>query len=112
MRMTGKRGVDTAIEAVGIPVTFELCQQIVAPGGAIANIGVHGKKVDLHLERCGPQHFHYHAARRYRNIPMLFKTVRSRKIDPKRLITHRFKLDQILDAYETFGSAAKTKHSR
>src|SRR5664279_5334440 len=50
MKMTGKRGVDTAIEAVGIPVTFELCQKLVAPGGTIANIGVHGKKVDLHLE--------------------------------------------------------------
>jgi alcohol dehydrogenase len=50
MKMTGKRGVDTAIEAVGIPATFELCQKLVAPGGIIANIGVHGKKVDLHLE--------------------------------------------------------------
>ena len=50
MKLTGKRGVDTAIEAVGIPATFELCEKIVAPGGTIANIGVHGKKVDLHLE--------------------------------------------------------------
>ena len=51
MKMTGKRGVDTAIEAVGIPATFELCEKIVAPGGIIANIGVHGKKVELHLEK-------------------------------------------------------------
>ena len=50
MKMTGGRGVDTAIEAVGIPATFELCEEIVAPGGTIANIGVHGTKVDLHLE--------------------------------------------------------------
>ena len=50
MKMTGKRGVDTAIEAVGIPATFELCEKIVTAGGHIANIGVHGKKVDLHLE--------------------------------------------------------------
>ena len=50
MKMTGERGVDTAIEAVGIPATFELCEKIVAPGGTIANIGVHGTKVDLHLE--------------------------------------------------------------
>ena len=50
MKMTGNRGVDTAIEAVGIPATFELCEKIVAPGGTIANIGVHGTKVDLHLE--------------------------------------------------------------
>ena len=51
MKMTGDRGVDTAIEAVGVPATFELCEQIVAVGGTIANIGVHGKKVDLHLEQ-------------------------------------------------------------
>src|SRR5580692_8708402 len=50
MKMTAERGVDTAIEAVGVPATFELCQKIIAPGGTIANIGVHGKKVDLHLE--------------------------------------------------------------
>jgi alcohol dehydrogenase len=51
MNLTGGRGVDTAIEAVGIPTTFELCQKIVAPGAIIANIGVHGTKVALHLER-------------------------------------------------------------
>ena len=50
MKMTGQRGVDTAIEAVGIPATFELCEKLVGPGGIIANIGVHGTKVDLHLE--------------------------------------------------------------
>jgi len=110
MKMTGKRGVDTAIEAVGIPATFELCQQIVATGGGIANIGVHGTKVDLHLEQLWDRNISI-TTRLVDTvtIPMLFKTVRSRKIDPKLLITHRFKLDQILDAYETFGHAAKTK---
>ena len=110
MKMTGKRGVDTAIEAVGIPPTFELCQQIVAPGGTIANIGVHGKKVDLHLEELWDRNISI-TTRLVDTvtIPMLFKTVASKKIDPKLLITHRFKLDKILDAYETFGNAAKTK---
>jgi alcohol dehydrogenase len=110
MKMTGKRGVDTAIEAVGIPATFELCQQLVAPGGAIANIGVHGAKVDLHLEQLWDRNISI-TTRLVDTvtIPMLFKTVGSHKIDPKLLITHRFKLDQILDAYETFGHAAKTK---
>jgi alcohol dehydrogenase len=109
LQMTGRRGVDTAIEAVGAPASFGLCQEIVAPGGVIANIGVHGVKADLHLERLWD-----------RNItittrlvdtaatPMLLRTVQSKKIDPTRLITHRFKLDEILDAYETFGHAAKT----
>ena len=110
MKMTDKRGVDTAIEAVGIPVTFELCQKLVASGGTIANIGVHGKKVDLHLEELWDRNISINTRLvDTATIPMLFKTVGSRKIDPKRLITHRFTLDHILDAYATFASAAKTK---
>jgi alcohol dehydrogenase len=110
MKITGNRGVDTAIEAVGVPATFELCESMVTAGGVVANIGVHGKKVDLHLEKLWDRNI----ALTTRlvdtvTIPMLFKTVASGKIDPKVLITHRFKLDNILDAYETFGNAAKTK---
>jgi len=110
MAMTGQRGVDTAIEAVGIPATFELCQKIVAAGGTIANIGVHGVKVDLHLESLWDRNISITTRLvDTATIPMLLKTVGSRKIDPKHLITHRFKLDDILDAYETFGNAAKSK---
>jgi alcohol dehydrogenase len=110
MKITGKRGVDTVIEAVGIPATFELCEKLVAPGGTIANIGVHGKKVDLHLESLWDRNISITTRLvDTATIPMLFKTVASHKIDPKLLITHRFKLDKILDAYETFGNAAKTK---
>jgi alcohol dehydrogenase len=71
---------------------------------------VHGTKVDLHLEQLWDRNISI-TTRLVDTItiPMLFNTVRSGKIDPKRLITHHFKLDQILDAYETFGSAAKTK---
>jgi len=110
MKMTGGRGVDTAIEAVGIPATFELCEKIVTAGGVIANIGVHGKKADLHLESLWDRNI----AITTRlvdtvSIPMLFKTVLSNKIDPQRLITHRFRLDGIIDAYDTFGRAAETK---
>jgi alcohol dehydrogenase len=110
MKMTGRRGVDTAIEAVGIPATFELCEKIIAPGGTIANIGVHGTKVALHLERLWDSNVTI-TTRLVDTVstPMLLSIFRSHKIDPKLLITHRFKLDQILDAYETFGHAAKTK---
>jgi alcohol dehydrogenase len=109
-KMTGNRGVDTAIEAVGIPATFEMCEKIIAPGGNIANIGVHGQKVALHLESLWDRNISI-TTRLVDTvtIPMLFNTVRSHKIDPKRLITHHFKLDRILDAYDTFGNAAKTK---
>ena len=107
--LTGGRGVDSAIEAVGVPATFLLCQDIVAPGGVIANIGVHGTKVDLHLERLWSANIAI-TTRLVDTVttPMLLKTVQSRKLDPKQLITHRFTLDQILDAYETFGQAART----
>ena len=107
MKLTNKRGVDTAIEAVGIPATFELCTNIIAPGGTIANVGVHGTKVDLHLESLWDRNISI-TTRLVDTVstPMLLNTVRSHKIDPKRLITHRFTLDRILDAYETFGNAA------
>ncbi len=107
--LTGGRGVDVAIEAVGVPATFVLCEDLVAPGGVIANIGVHGAKVDLHLERLWSQNISI-TTRLVDTVttPMLLKTVQSRKIDPTRLITHHFKLDQILDAYDTFGRAADT----
>ncbi|GAA0561481.1 zinc-dependent alcohol dehydrogenase family protein [Rhizomicrobium electricum] len=105
--MTGGLGVDTAIEAVGIPATFQLCQEIIAPGGTIANVGVHGKKVGLHLETLWDRNITI-TTRLVDTIstPMLLKTVGSHKIDPKLLITHRFKLGHILDAYETFAHAA------
>jgi alcohol dehydrogenase len=110
MKMTGNRGVDTAIEAVGVPATFELCEQIIAPGGVIANIGVHGIGVELHLEKLWDRNISITTRLvDTASTPMLLKILGAHKIDPKLLITHRFKFDQILDAYETFGDAAKTK---
>jgi alcohol dehydrogenase len=108
--LTGGRGVDTAIEAVGVPATFELCQDLVGAGGIIANIGVHGHKADLHLERLWSQNIAI-TTRLVDTVttPMLLKTVHAGKIDPTRLITHRFRLDQILEAYDTFGRAAATQ---
>ena len=110
MKMTDNRGVDTAIEAVGIPATFELCEKIIAPGGVVANIGVHGTKVDLHLENLWDRNITV-TTRLVDTVstPMLLSVLRSNKIDPKLLITHRFKLDHILDAYETFAHAADTR---
>jgi alcohol dehydrogenase len=110
MTLTGERGVDTAIEAVGIPATFELCEKIVAPGGTIANIGVHGTKVALHLESLWDRNITI-TTRLVDTVstPMLLNVLQSRKLDPKLLITHRFKLGQVLDAYETFAHAAETR---
>jgi len=108
--LTEGRGVDTSVEAVGIPATFELCQELVAPGGVIANIGVHGLKADLHLERLWSQNVAI-TTRLVDTVstPMLLKTVTARKVDPTQLITHRFTLDDVLAAYDTFARAAETR---
>jgi alcohol dehydrogenase len=110
MALTAGRGVDTAIEAVGVPPTFELCQQLVAPGGTIANIGVHGRKADLHLETLWSANIAI-TTRLVDTVstPMLLKLVQASKLDPKRLITHRFPLDQADEAYDVFSRAADTK---
>ncbi|MEO8404944.1 MAG: zinc-dependent alcohol dehydrogenase family protein [Chitinophagaceae bacterium] len=105
-----KDGVDVAIEAVGVPATFDICQQIVRPGGHIANVGVHGKSVDLHLETLWIRNITLTTGLVNTNTtPMLLKTVTSGKIDPDKLITHHFKLDEILNAYKVFGDAGKEK---
>jgi len=110
MHLTGKKGVDVAIEAVGIPETFELCEAIVGAGGHIANIGVHGKPVSLHLETLWSSNITI-TTRLVDTVstPMLFKNVQSKKLDPQQLITHRFKLEEIIKAYDVFGNAAKEK---
>ncbi|MBR0946296.1 zinc-dependent alcohol dehydrogenase family protein [Bradyrhizobium liaoningense] len=107
--LTGGEGVDAAVEAVGVPATFKLCTDIVAPGGVVANAGVHGVKVDLHLERLWSQNISI-TTRLVDTVstPMLLKTVVSHRIEPKLLITHRFKLDEIMDAYDMFSRAAET----
>src|ERR1700712_5079718 len=110
MALTGGKGVDTAIEAGGVPPTFELCEEIIAAGGRIANIGVHGKSVSLHLEKLWDRNITI-TTRLVDTVttPMLFKTVQSKKIEPKKLITHRFKLDQMIEAYDTFEHASREK---
>lgn len=110
MSMTNGRGVDVVIEAVGIPATFELCEEIVGPGGIIANIGVHGVKADLHLEKLWDRNITI-TTRLVDTVttPMLLKTVQAKKIDPRQLITHRFTFDKILEAYDVFSHAAMTK---
>ena len=110
MQITDQRGVDTAIEAVGIPATFELCEKIIAAGGTIANVGVHGTKVDLFMENLWDRNITI-TTRLVDTVstPMLMNVVQSKKIDPKLLITHRFKLNDIMKAYDTFQHAAETQ---
>jgi alcohol dehydrogenase len=107
--LTGGLGADVAVEAVGVPETFELCTRLVRPGGHVANVGVHGRAATLHLEDLW-----------IRNVtittglvdtystPTLLRLVSARQLDSGRFVTHRFDLDHILDAYDVFSRAGET----
>lgn len=110
MNITQNKGVDVAIEAVGVPATFELCEKIIAPGGRIANVGVHGKSVSLHLETLWSKNITITTRLvDTATTSMLLKTVSSKKINPAKLITHHFALKDIINAYDTFQNAAREK---
>jgi alcohol dehydrogenase len=110
MEITEKRGVDVAIEAIGLPTSFDICQSIVTAGGHIANIGVHGKPVQLNLDKLWDHNITL-TTRLVDTVttPMLLKTVMSGKIQPNKLITHHFAMKDLLKAYEAFGNAQKEK---
>jgi alcohol dehydrogenase len=108
MALTHDAGVDVAIEAVGISATFDICQGIIAPGGHIANVGVHGKPVELHLEKLWASNITLTTRLvDAGTTPMLLKMVQSGRLDAKKLVSHRFELSEIKKAYDTFGNAAK-----
>ncbi|MFT4008982.1 MAG: zinc-dependent alcohol dehydrogenase family protein, partial [Nocardioidaceae bacterium] len=108
--LTDGLGVDVAIEAVGVPATFEACTKIVRPGGSVANVGVHGKPVELALQDLWIQDIAITMGLvSTSTTPMLLKLVAQHKLAAERFATHHFDFDQMLDAYETFGNAADTK---
>ena len=105
-----KDGVDVAIEAVGIPETFDICQNIIRPGGHIANVGVHGKSVDLQLQKLWIKNITITTGLVNTNTTsMLLKTVESKKLQPEKLVTHRFTFNQMMEAYDVFSNAAREK---
>ncbi len=107
--LTDGLGADVAVEAVGVPATFELAAQLSRPGGRVANIGVHGEPATLHLEDLW-----------IRNVtittglvdtystPTLLKLATSNQVDPAWFVTHHFKLDEFVEAYDVFARAADT----
>ncbi|MEE1132410.1 MAG: zinc-dependent alcohol dehydrogenase family protein [Caryophanon sp.] len=108
--LTNGRGVDVAVEAVGFPATFDICQKILAPGGHLANVGVHGKSVDLQLQDLWIRNVTITTGLvSTSSTPMLLKTLASGKIKVEELVTHNFKFENMLDAYETFQNASKEK---
>jgi alcohol dehydrogenase len=107
--LTGGLGADVAIEAVGVPETFELCTELVRPGGRVANIGVHGHPATLHLERLWIRNVTITTGLvDTSSTPTLLRLVAEERLDPRPFATHRFGQDEILDAYGVFADAAKT----
>ena len=108
MSLTENRGVDVAIEAVGLPESFDTCQGIVAAGGHIANVGVHGKPVQLNLDKLWSHNITLTTGLVDTvTTPMLLKTVLAGKLQPKQLVTHHFSLADVMRAYDTFGDATR-----
>jgi len=107
-KIVGEEGVDVAIEAVGIPQTWDICQKIVKPGGNIANVGVHGKKVDFELQDLWIKNLTITTGLVNTNTtPLLMKVIS--KIPADKLITHHFELNEIQKAYDVFLNASKEK---
>ena len=108
MQHTNQKGVDVSIEAVGTPKAFDTCQLILAPGGFLANIGVHGKSVNLHLENLWHENITLTTALVDTfTIPTLLKVMESGQLHPEKLITHHFSLNEAMKAYDVFGDASK-----
>lgn len=110
LALTGGDGVDVAIEAVGVPATFDVCQSILAPGGRLANVGVHGRPVELHLEKLWSHNITL-TTRLVDTVttPSLLRMVEAKRLQPGRLVTHRFALSDAMKAYDTFANAAHEK---
>jgi alcohol dehydrogenase len=107
--LTGGLGADVAVEAVGVPETFELCTELVRPGGRVANIGVHGHPATLHLERLWIRNVTITTGLvDTSSTPTLLRLVSEGRLDPRPFATHRFAQDEIMDAYGVFADAAKT----
>ncbi|GAB6987676.1 alcohol dehydrogenase catalytic domain-containing protein [Nocardioides pyridinolyticus] len=97
------RDVDTAIEAVGVPETFELCTELVRAGGTVANVGVHGAPATLHLESLWIRNVTVRTGLVDTfSTPTLLRLIAEGRLDTEGLITHRFGLDEIQDAYDIF----------
>ncbi len=109
MELTDGLGADVAIEAVGVPATFELCTELVRPGGRVANVGVHGHSVTLHLEKLWIRGVTITTGLVDTfTTPQLLKLIAGGRLDATPFATHRFPLGETMAAYDTFAAAAET----
>jgi alcohol dehydrogenase len=109
MGLTGGLGADVAIEAVGVPATFELCTELIRPGGRVANVGVHGHPVTLHMEKLWIRDVTITMGLVDANTTdRLLKLIAEGRLDPLPFATHHFPLSSAMEAYDTFAAAAET----
>lgn len=109
LALTDGYGVDVAVEAVGVPATFDMCTQLVRPGGTVANVGVHGEAVQLDLQDLWIKNINISMGLvNTTTLGMLLKLVAQQKLPAEKFVTHRFALDDVASAHETFGNAAQT----
>jgi alcohol dehydrogenase len=110
MKLTNGVGVDVAVEAVGVPQTFELCTELIRPGGRVANVGVHGHAATLHLETLWIRDVTVTTGLVDTvTTPMLLRLIEGGRLDPTPFATHHFDLDQVEEAYDVFANAAETQ---
>ncbi|MBX3027412.1 zinc-dependent alcohol dehydrogenase family protein [bacterium] len=110
MALTDGWGVDVAVEAVGLPATFDMATRIVRPGGHVANVGVHGQPAELRLQDLWIHNITISMGLVNTNTtPLLLKLIAEGRLEVDRFISHRFRLDDMLAAYDTFARAAETK---
>jgi alcohol dehydrogenase len=109
MELTGGLGADVAIEAVGVPETFELCTELIRTGGHVANVGVHGRAASLHLETLWIRGVTITTGLvdTY-TTPQLLRLIEGGRLDPTVFATHRFPLEETMEAYDVFANAAET----
>jgi alcohol dehydrogenase len=108
LALTDGAGVDVAIEAVGVPATFTMATEIVRPGGRVANIGVHGKSVELKLNELWIKNIDISMGLVNTNtLGMLLKLVEAHNLPAEKFVTHEFTFDQMIEAYDVFGNASK-----
>jgi alcohol dehydrogenase len=109
MELTGGLGADVAIEAVGVPETFELCTELIRTGGHVANVGVHGRAASLHLETLWIRGVTITTGLvdTY-TTPQLLRLIEGGRLDPTVFATHRFPLGETMEAYDVFAAAAET----
>jgi alcohol dehydrogenase len=110
LALTDGHGVDVAVEAVGAPMTFRMCLQMVRPGGSVANVGVHGAPVQLDLQDLWIRNLTITTGLvNTTSLGMLLKLVARHKLPVEQFVSHRFALDEVMQAYGTFGDAARTQ---